>query len=699
MDNKRLIITVSILMLLVLTWDRIFIFVGSKMGWDMSPKTVATSTTSSTTNTSAATQPADANPSFASQLPTTQTTQTATGSASTSLASAGLSTTQPNNVANTSLGSFVSKSHDFPLGLSITSLGAGLNSVTLNDYKQSVDSPALYIFQQPHTGYEQQSRPLATSSVTIDGQTRNISDVPWKLESADDRSASYSLDLFDAGKPIVKLLKSFHLFNRGDTQNGSGYEVTVTQTVQNETNRPLAVTTRLIGPTPPPREMEKGGDRQVITGYLQNDEIELVHHTVEEFVKDKATKDLSLGSNNSPLAWAGTCSGYFDAIVRPMTVGGMSHISATALVPDPDALEHLVTLSFDSVVSLAPGAASEFPMRAFFGPKMRQLLKSDYYSKVPLHYDSTLVMTSGPCSFCTSDVLISVLVKSLVAFHFVLQDWGLAIIALVICVRGILHPIMKRSQANMMKMGKMGPEIEKLKKKYGDDKDAVSKAQMQLMKEQGFTPILGCLPLFLQMPIFIALWSCLQSTFELRQEPFLYFFGHHLTWIKDLAQPDKLIYFPGHPIQFFFIHFDAINLLPLLVAVVSFINQKVTPKPPAATPEAAQQQKMMQWMTLIFPLMFYNLPSGLNLYYVTSTSIGILEGKIIRRHIKDKEDAEKGDRIIVDAKPTRASKQSKRIEGPTSGKPATGLRGLLASLQEKADQIQREAKQRPKEKP
>jgi len=136
----------------------------------------------------------------------------------------------------------------------------------------------------------------------------------------------------------------------------------------------------------------------------------------------------------------------------------------------------------------------------------------------------------------------------------------------------------------------------------------------------------------------------------------------------------------------------------LLVAVVSFINQKVTPKPPPATPEAEQQQKMMQWMTLVFPLMFYNLPSGLNLYYVTSTSIGILEGKIIRKHIKDKEEAERGDRIIVDAKPTRGAKQSKRDESPKAQLPKTGLMGWLANLQEKAEQLRNENERSKKDK-
>src|SRR5205085_12598279 len=130
---------------------------------------------------------------------------------------------------------------------------------------------------------------------------------------------------------------------------------------------------------------------------------------------------------------------------------------------------------------------------------------------------------------------------------------------LVILVRSLLHPVTKKSQVAMMRMGKMGPEVERLKKKYAEDKDELNRQMMALYKEQGVGAYLGCLPMFLQMPIWIALWQALQTTFELRHASFLWGF----TWIKDLAQPDRLIWFPSHPISFFFIHFDAINLLPI----------------------------------------------------------------------------------------------------------------------------------------
>jgi YidC/Oxa1 family membrane protein insertase len=284
----------------------------------------------------------------------------------------------------------------------------------------------------------------------------------------------------------------------------------------------------------------------------------------------------------------------------------------------------------------------------------------------------------------------------LAAIHFVLRDWGLAIIALVCVVRLILHPITKKSQVSMMKMQKLAPEIERLKKKFGDDKDGFTKAQMEMYKSVGFTPVLGCLPMFLQMPIFIALWRALQTTFELRQAPFLYFFGRHWTWIHDLSQPDSLVKF-AHPIPLpFGWHMAGINVLPLAMAVVSFINMKYfTPKPVASTPEQEQQQKMMTWMTLIFPFMFYTFPSGLNLYYLTTTSLGIVESKRIRDHIKklDLEQATKGP-VIVDA--GKLSRSARRRQDNTSKPPEK--KGWLAKLQERAEEMARQAEQNKRRK-
>jgi YidC/Oxa1 family membrane protein insertase len=201
--------------------------------------------------------------------------------------------------------------------------------------------------------------------------------------------------------------------------------------------------------------------------------------------------------------------------------------------------------------------------------------------------------------------------------------------------------------------------------------------------------------MFLQMPIWIALYTALQSTFELRQAPFLHFFGVPFTWIYDLSQPDHLIQF-SKPVTFFFLHLSGLNVLPILLGGVFWLQNKYTPKPPATTPEQIQQQKMMQWMTLLFPVFLYSGPSGLNLYILTSTTIGIIESKIIRKHLKEQEEAENAGKVIVDAPVTRGSKQAHR-NTPAPQPKAGGIGGWFASLQQKAEEIQREVERRKKD--
>ena len=171
---------------------------------------------------------------------------------------------------------------------------------------------------------------------------------------------------------------------------------------------------------------------------------------------------------------------------------------------------------------------------------------------------------------------------------------------------------------------------------------------MQFMKEQGMgaaARLPADVPADADLDRAVA--ARCRRTFELRQAPFLWGF----TWIKDLAKPDYLIHF-GHSVP-----------IPILGSSgrtpgtstgstscrscwrsCSTCSRSSSPSPPAVTPEQQQQQKMMQWMTLLFPLFLYSGPSGLNLYILTSTTIGIIESKIIRDHIKQREEAEKAGR-------------------------------------------------------
>jgi YidC/Oxa1 family membrane protein insertase len=205
----------------------------------------------------------------------------------------------------------------------------------------------------------------------------------------------------------------------------------------------------------------------------------------------------------------------------------------------------------------------------------------------------------------------------------------------------------KKAQINMQRFAKqmsgMKPEIDKLQKKYGSDPKRMQQEQMKLMREHGVNPfsMLGCLPMFLQMPIWIALWAMLYLAFDIRHEPAFYgvfqLFGDW-NFLGDLSSPDHFWMLPGggFTLPFGIAHIDALNLLPLLLGVVFFIQQKYLSPPPTPnmTPEQKQQQKIMKiMMVVLFPLFLYKAPSGLTLYIFTSTCIGIMESKYIRAHI------------------------------------------------------------------
>ena len=282
--------------------------------------------------------------------------------------------------------------------------------------------------------------------------------------------------------------------------------------------------------------------------------------------------------------------------------------------------------------------------------------------------------------------------------HVVFRDWGLAIIGLVAIVRILLHPITKRSQISMSKMSKMGPEMKRLQDKYKDDKEALNKAMMDFHKQQGLGPYLGCLPMFLQMPIWIALYGVLQTTFELRQARFLYGW----TWIKDLSQPDYIYHFASAVHLPLLGDIHGISLVPFLLSGAMFLQQQFMPKPVAATPEQLQQQKMMQWISpIMFLLIFYTYPSGLNLYIATSTAVGIIESKIVRDHIKAREEAEKAGKVFVSTKPSLARRMGRNENNDDTDSNDNGIMSRImrawSKVLEHAEQARKENERKKKD--
>jgi YidC/Oxa1 family membrane protein insertase len=192
----------------------------------------------------------------------------------------------------------------------------------------------------------------------------------------------------------------------------------------------------------------------------------------------------------------------------------------------------------------------------------------------------------------------------LTGIHSFVGNWGLAIIGLTIIVKSCLYPLSAASFRSMAKMRKLQPEMVRLKERFGDDRQQFSQAMMELYKKEGANPLGGCLPILLQMPVFLALYWTLMESVELRQAPFF-------LWIYDLSAMDP--YF----------------ILPILMGISMFLTQRMQPEPPDPI-----QAKVFKFMPIMFTFFFLWFPSGLVLYWLVNNILSILQQVYVTRQLE-----------------------------------------------------------------
>ena len=209
------------------------------------------------------------------------------------------------------------------------------------------------------------------------------------------------------------------------------------------------------------------------------------------------------------------------------------------------------------------------------------------------------------------DFIAQLLLQLLGFFYSLVHNWGWAIIILSLAVYLLLFPLSLKQMRSMKEMQALQPKIEALRKELKDNPQRLNKEIMELYKEHKVNPLGGCLPLLLQMPIFFALYQALIRSVALR--------GAHFLWINDLSSPDKLFTLKNSiPILG-----NQVNILPILMAIGMFVQQKISTV--KATGEAAQQQKMMSIiMPVMFGVIFYQMPSGLVLYWFVNSTLMLI---------------------------------------------------------------------------
>ncbi len=205
--------------------------------------------------------------------------------------------------------------------------------------------------------------------------------------------------------------------------------------------------------------------------------------------------------------------------------------------------------------------------------------------------------------------------KVILALYKIIPNYGIVIIMFSFIISFIFFPLTKKSQKSAMSMQNLQPKMAELKKKHKNDSKKLNQATMDLYRKQGVNPVSGCLPIFIQMPVFFALYAILDTTIALRGATFI------PGWIENLSQPDTPPFLP-------------IPLLPILMGGIMFLQQKIQSK--GAKGQAQQQQKMMMYfMPIMFTFIFLKFPSGLVLYWFVYNTVSFIQTTMIKSQLKN----------------------------------------------------------------
>ncbi len=462
------------------------------------------------------------------------------------------------------------------------------------------------------------------------------------------QTVKYSATIADSNnRPVLQIIKTF-------TYSTDNYDLDFNLQFVNKSPKPLRIEyLQMYGPTGILREDPRSDRRRATVAYSTAQGVfKVINQNLSSIISDPQ-KGLFSPPINMAVKWVAVSNKFFTAVVCPEPTGRktvVDYIQNNSVIAQP--LNTTINAQFAQTITtqmnltqqgdLLPNAADAYNFKIYMGPIDKSVFDMPQYAN--LHFDSLYAGRS--CSFCTFQWLTFLILNVLTAIYHLVHNYGIAIIILVLVVRLVLHPITKKSQVNMMKMSKLGPKIEEIKKQYAGQKEEIQKRTMQVYKEHGLAGgmLLGCLPMLLQMPIWIALYTAVDSNVALRHHGLFPVSWH---WLTDLTVPDRLVPFSAfgvmHPIAIPLLgNVDAFNLLPILLCIAMFLQTKYSPQTKmtqATNPQAAQQQKMMLYMMPAMMLIFfYNAPSGLNLYIMASTFGGLVEQHYIRKHIQQQQE-------------------------------------------------------------
>jgi YidC/Oxa1 family membrane protein insertase len=458
----------------------------------------------------------------------------------------------------------------------ISPQGGTIDALYLLDYQQDADDPSrpfqllkpttpnLFIVQSgllggPDAGlptHNQNFVPTQPRYLLAEGENELVVELTWEN---------------DAGVRVVKRYR----FERGR------YLVHMSQEVINGSEAPIAVRdytqlkrTELYDPN-------KSSFIHTYTGG--------VYYGPEVKYKKESFGDMSKRPLDATITdgWVAMIQHYFMAAWIPPS--GIAETFYTKVV---DNGSQYIIGAYSPPVTIAPGASHTFDNQLFAGPKLQDRL-AEIAPGLELAVDyGWLTILAEPIFWLLSKI------------HSLVGNWGWSIIILTILIKAAFYKLSETSYRSMANMRKMTPRIQALKDRYGDDKEKLNQAFMDLYKKEKINPLGGCLPILVQIPVFIALYWVLLESVELRHAPFI-------LWLDNLTEPDP--YF----------------ILPLIMGASMFVQQKLNPPPPDP-----MQAKIFMALPFVFTVFFAFFPSGLVLYWTTNNLLSIAQQWYITRKVE-----------------------------------------------------------------
>jgi YidC/Oxa1 family membrane protein insertase len=468
----------------------------------------------------------------------------------------------------------------------------------------------------------------------------------WEVAHTDETSVTFRRNLAELNLEIIKryTLQPAPPDERDVSEHPDypAYHVQLDVELRNTSDAQQTLVYRLAGPTGMPLEgwwyAHKISRHRWFGGAgLRDVVVRFDGHSVWQIDGPQiAEGDVEPMGDGEALAYAGVDGQYFSAVMIPIreSLNEVWFDTTEAVVVGPPP-EPRTPLTFTNVtcrmtrqaLPLAAGATHRDSYQVFMGPK-RPNLMAQYQAAGDPNYSLKDIIYYGLALF---GAVAQAMLAILHFFYSIIGNYGIAIVMLTVLVRGAMFPISFKQTQNMARMQELKPEMDRISEKYKTDMQKRSQAIQELYRKHNINPLGGCLPVFLQLPIFIGLYRALMVDIELRNSPL---FGHGIRWCSNLAAPDMFLDWSSVMPDFInsgqgiFGLGPYLNVLPLVTVALFLVTQKMA-MPAPTTEQAVMQQKMMKYMTIFMGLLFYKVASGLCLYFIASSLWGIAERKLL----------------------------------------------------------------------